>query len=146
MKSLRGFIIFSIVLLSIISCQQEPGNLNSLKERMMANGYAGEYWQPNSKLERMALTLIGVDDLLVYNDDYLNAFVFKIKEGKDPEKALAELESYVREQVTFNVENGDQSKEVTWQQIKDDAKIRGQYLLLWFGENEEDLLRVFRFF
>lgn len=129
-----------------MACQQDPGNLNSLKDRMMANNYSGEYWQPSSRLEKMALGLIGVDDLLVYNDDNLNAFVFKVKEGKDPKQALEELESYVRGHVTFNVENGDQSQEVTWQQIKDDAKVRGQYLLLWFGENEEDLLRIFRFF
>ena len=146
MKRLRNLIVFSILFSSIMACQREPGTLNSMKERMLANGYEGTYWQPNSRLEKMALNLIGVDDLLIYNDSTLNAFVFKVKEGKDPQKSLDQLESYVKDNVTFNTGETSQETEVTWEQIKKDAKIRGQYLLLWFGENEEDLLRIFRFF
>ena len=146
MKNIRSLIVFIVLFLSILACQREPGNLNSMKERMLANGYEGTYWQPSSRLEKMALNLIGIEDLLIYNDSTLNAFVFKVKEGKDPQKSLDQLESYVKDNVTFNIEEGSHGNEITWEQIKKDAKIRGQYLLLWFGENEQDLLRIFRFF
>ena len=146
MKSLRSIILLIFIMASLMACQRDPGNLNSLKERMKANNYSGEYWQPSSRLEKMALNLIGVDDLLVYNDDNLKAFIFKVKDGKDPQQALDQLEQYVKDNVTINTGSDGNSNEVSWEQIKEDAKIRGQYLLLWFGENEEDLLRVFRFF
>ncbi|MDX9941183.1 MAG: hypothetical protein RBS53_03065 [Bacteroidales bacterium] len=146
MKSLKSSILLIFVMAGMIACQQDPGNLNSLKERMMANNYSGDYWQPSSRLEKMALNLIGVDDLLVYNDDNLNAFIFKVKDGKDPQQALDQLEQYVKDNITINTGSDGNKNEVSWEQIKEDAKVRGQYLLLWFGENEEDLLRVFRFF
>lgn len=146
MKSIRNLIVFSFILTGMLACQREPGTLNSLKERMLANGYEGTYWQPGSRLEKMALNLIGVDDLLVYDDENLNAFVFKVREGKDPQKSLDQLESYIKDNVTINTGDDGNGNEVTWEQIRKDAKIRGQYILLWFGQNEEDLLRVFQFF
>ena len=146
MKSLKSSILLIFVMAGMIACQQDPGNLISLTERMMAINYSGDYWQPSSRLEKMALNLIGVDDLLVYNDDNLNAFIFKVKDGKDPQQALDQLEQYVKDNITINTGSDGNKNEVSWEQIKEDAKVRGQYLLLWFGENEEDLLRVFRFF
>jgi hypothetical protein len=146
MKIISKLIIFSLVLAGILACQREPENLNALKEKMQTAGYYGEYHQPNSQLEKMALNLIGVNDLLIYNDDKLHAFVFKVKDGKDPRESLDQVEDYVRRFVTFKDDGEEKEMEETGEKVKNDAKVRGQFLLVWYGDNEEDLLRAFRFF
>lgn len=146
MKTFSKLIVFSLVIAGILACQREPGNLNTLKERMQAAGYIGEYRQPNGTLEKMALNLIGVNDLLIYNDEQLNAFVFRVKDGKDPRESLDEVEGYLRRFVNFSDDAEKEEMEAKWEQLKKDAKVRGQFLLVWYGDNEEDLLRAFRFF
>jgi hypothetical protein len=146
MKTFSKLIVFSLILAGISACQREPGNLNELRSRMEANGYNGNYRQPNGTLEKMALNLIGVDDLLIYNDEQLHAFVFRVKDGKDPRESLDEVEGYLRRFVNFSDEEEKEEMEAKWEQLKKDAKVRGQFLLIWYGDNEEDLLRVFRLF
>jgi cobalamin biosynthesis Mg chelatase CobN len=146
MKSFRKLIVFSLVMAGFLACQREPGNLNALKEKMQAAGYSGEYRQPNSTLEKMALNLIGMNDLLIYHDANLKAFVFKVKEGKDPKEALDQVEDYLRRYVTFSDDGEEKEMEEIWGKVRNDAKVRGQFLLVWYGDNEEDLLRAFRFF
>lgn len=146
MKTFSKLIVFSLIMAGILACQREPGNLNTLKERMQAAGYSGEYRQPNGTLEKMALNLISVNDLLIYSDEQLHAFVFRVKDGKDPRESLDEVEEYLRRFVKFSTEEEERDAEQKWEQIKRDAKVRGQFLLVWYGDNEEDLLRAFRFF
>ncbi|MBW6497315.1 MAG: hypothetical protein K0B09_02915 [Bacteroidales bacterium] len=146
MKIFRTLIVFSLMLAGFLACQREPGNLNVLKEKMQRAGYSGEYRQPNGTLEKMALNLIGVNDLLIYHDANLKAFVFKVKEGKDPRESLEQVEDYVRRFVTFKDDGEEKEMEETWEKVKNDAKVRGQFLLVWYGDNEEGLLRAFRFF
>jgi hypothetical protein len=146
MRNLRNIIILIFVVAGTLACQREPGNLNGLKKLMQTAGYKGEYKQPDSKLEKMALNLIGVNDLLIYRDEELHAFVFKVKEGKDPSKTLDDVEGYLRRFVKFSDEEEKDEIEAKWEQLKKDARVRGQYLLIWHGENQENLLRAFRFF
>lgn len=146
MKTFSKLIVFSLILAGVSACQREPGNLNELRSRMEANGYIGNYRQPNGTLEKMALNLIGVNDLLIYNDEQLHAFVFRVKDGKDPRESLDEVEGYLRRFVNFSDEEEKEEMEAKWEQLKKDAKVRGQFLLIWYGDNEEDLLRVFRLF
>jgi hypothetical protein len=146
MRNLRNIIILIFVVAGMLACQREPGNLNGLKELMQTAGYKGEYKQPDSTLEKMALNLIGVNDLLIYRDDELHAFVFKVKDGKDPNKTLDDVEGYLRRFVKFSDDEEKDEMEAKWDQLKKDARVRGQYLLIWHGENQGNLLRAFRFF
>lgn len=144
MKPLYRLIVFSFLLVGAFACQRETSNLNALKQRMQAGGNWGEYRQANNTLEKISLNLIGVNDMLMYHQAGLKAFVFKEKEGKDPLFALDEAESFLKEYLNLGAEADGKRFEEIWQTIKSDAKVRGQFLLVCHGINQANLLRAFR--
>ena len=137
----RSFTLLMLLLMlsAMPACKKQGRDLRYMQEKMIVAGYGGKYKRPEKPSEKMFLTFLGIEELMIYESPDFQAIVAKLKEGKKGEDLLEQAEAILG----WFESPGNSSIQLNIEELRQNSRSRGQYVIIWSGNGEKGILRIF---
>jgi hypothetical protein len=137
-KSILGFIIITLL---FISCQKKERDMEFVKQEMTEMGYDGTFREPTGTLEKTAINLVGIDEMLIYESQGNHIVVLQFRSTNEDEirnrieSVITFVEPYLSPEDMDNINN---HKEL----LDRNSIIHNNMMLVWQTERPEDLVKL----
>ncbi|MFW5706877.1 MAG: hypothetical protein ACOCX0_02815 [Bacteroidota bacterium] len=134
-------LIFVFFIFMITGCDQKQTSLDFLEQEMKQIGYEGTFERPKGVIQKTALSLMGVNDVIVFNSPGSTLLIAQLSEGNNKdmteqlESLLSIAEPYISEK---DKDNLHRSKEM----IRERSIQHNQIVLMWQDQKPEDLVKL----
>lgn len=136
---IKSIIIFIAMAITFFSCQKKERDLQYIQQEMIELGYEGTFREPSTSLERAAISLVGIDEMLIYEEIDNHIVILQFKSTNEEEirnrieSVITFLEPYLSPEDINNITN---AKEL----LDNNTIIHNNIMLAWQSERPENLI------
>ncbi len=142
-KTLPFLFVMAALSTAFISCHKMPKNMDYIQDEMVRMGYNGKIERPSGTFEKAAMGLMGVEDLMAYNNGMESFAIIKFKNATEEE-----IDSRIQNIMSFielYIAGEDYDKlSKTKELIQKQSILHNNIMVVWQYEKPDDVIKLIK--